>query len=83
MHIDQSQGLTTNCVHPHTMNEKQAAEYIGMSRSFLAIARMDGTREGRTPGPPFVKVGRRVLYLKEDLDNWLLSHRVDGNGRPQ
>jgi len=52
-------------------SEKEAAEYIGMSRSFLAQSRMDGPRENRTPAPKFIKIGRSVRYLREDLDGWL------------
>ena len=60
------------------LTEKQAAPYIGMSRSFLRQSRMNGKRENRTPGPPFLKIGRKVLYLAEDLDAWLLEHRHEG-----
>ncbi len=56
-------------------SEAEAADYIGMSRSFLRQARMDGKRLNRTPGPPFTKIGRKVLYLKDDLDAWLEAHR--------
>lgn len=61
----------------NSLNENEAAVYIGMSRSFLAISRMEGSGEKRTPGPAFVKVGRRVIYLKADLDAWLAQHRVE------
>ena len=57
--------------------EKEAAEYTGMSRSFLRQDRMNGIRENRTPGPKFLKLGRSIRYLKEDLDDWLLKHRVN------
>ena len=57
------------------LSEAEAADYIGMSRSFLRQARMDGKRANRTPGPPFTKIGRKVLYLKDDLDAWLEAHR--------
>ena len=60
------------------LTEKQAAPYIGMSRSFLRQSRMNGKRQNRTPGPPFLKIGRKVLYLAEDLDTWLLEHRHEG-----
>jgi len=63
---------------PRLLTEKQAAPYIGMSRSFLRQSRMNGRRHHRTPGPPFLKIGRKVLYLAEDLDTWLLEHRHDG-----
>jgi len=59
------------------LTEKQAAPYIGMSRSFLRQSRMTGRRKNRTAGPPFLKIGRKVLYLAEDLDTWLLEHRHD------
>jgi len=53
------------------LTEKQAAAYIGMSRSYLAQSRMDGRVVGRTPAPPFIKIGRSVRYLIEDLNAWL------------
>ncbi len=55
------------------LTELEAAHYIGMSRSYLAQSRMAGHREGQTPAPPFIKIGRSVRYLREDLDNWLDS----------
>ena len=65
-------------------NEHEAAKYLGMSASFLRISRMDGDRANRTPGPNFIKIGKAVRYLKEDLDAWLEAHRVTkgktGNG---
>jgi predicted DNA-binding transcriptional regulator AlpA len=51
--------------------EQQASSYIGMSRSYLRQARMDGQREKRKSAPPFIKIGRSVRYLIEDLDGWL------------
>jgi predicted DNA-binding transcriptional regulator AlpA len=68
------------------LKEPEAAEYISMSESFLRQSRMDGIRENRTPGPPFVKIGRAVRYLREDLDAWLEGYRqepksgIDQNG---
>jgi len=53
------------------LNEKAAAQYIGMSVSFLRKDRMNGLLLSRTPGPRWGKVGRRVVYLREDLDHWL------------
>jgi len=57
------------------LSEKQAAPYIGMSRSFLRQSRMNAKRQNRTAGTPFLKIGRKVLYLADDLDAWLLEHR--------
>ena len=55
------------------LSEIETAEYIGMSRSFLRQSRMEGNRTNRTPAPPFVKIGRSVRYIKDDLDKWLDS----------
>lgn len=60
-----------NSTNKRALSELEAAAYIGMSRSFLAQSRMDGLRDNRTPAPPFIKIGRSVRYLQEDLDNWL------------
>lgn len=57
--------------------ENEAAKYIGMSASFLRQDRMNGFRKNRTQGPHFVKIGRTIRYLKEDLDFWLESYRVE------
>lgn len=57
------------------IQEREAAQYIGMSMSFLRQSRMDGLRENRTPGPPFIKIGRAVRYLRGDLDAWLERYR--------
>lgn len=56
-----------------TLNEADAAEYLGISRSYLAAARL---RKPRTSGPPYVRQGRRVTYLVTDLDAWLQRNRV-------
>lgn len=55
------------------LTEIETSEYIGMSRSFLRQSRMEGNRATRTHAPPFIKIGRSVRYLREDLDNWLAS----------
>ena len=59
------------------LTEPEASAYIGMSRSYLRQARMNGRRDNLTPGPPFIKIGRSVRYLPEDLDIWLEAHRHD------
>ncbi|HAU0791357.1 TPA: helix-turn-helix domain-containing protein [Legionella pneumophila] len=55
--------------------EVEAANYICMSRSFLSQDRVNGTLKNRTPGPKFIKIGRSIRYLKEDLDIWLDEQR--------
>ena len=58
------------------LTEKEAARYIGMSRSFLSQDRMNGYRDGRTKGPHFLKLGKSVRYRKDDLDSWLMKNRI-------
>ena len=52
-------------------NEAEAARYIGMSKSYLQKDRTEGALAGRTPGPRWLKAGKRVIYLKDELDRWL------------
>lgn len=59
------------------LTEKEAAEYIGMSQAYLRLDRKDRTRNNRTPGPSFLRIGRSIRYLKADLDNWLEQYRVE------
>jgi predicted DNA-binding transcriptional regulator AlpA len=49
------------------LNTSQAAQCLGVSESFLAKARMQGT------GPPYRKLGRSVRYAQEDLKEYLLA----------
>ena len=44
-----------------------AARYIGMSESWLRQSRMTGNPDA----PPYLKIGRSVRYLRDDLDAWL------------
>lgn len=64
-------------LEPVALTEAQASTYIAMSRSFLRKARMDGHRHSHTPAPPYCRIGRKILYLRADLDAWLRRHRVE------
>ena len=55
--------------------EAEAAGYICMSSSFLSQDRVYGAFENRTPGPKYIRIGRSIRYLKDDLDSWLDQHR--------
>jgi predicted DNA-binding transcriptional regulator AlpA len=56
-------------ISPHLLNVDQAAAYCGVSKSYLDKARLTGE------GPPFYKIGRRVLYAVADLSAWLAERR--------
>ena len=54
------------------LTTKQAAEYLGVSRSWLEKLRVFGD------GPPFYKVSaRRVLYQKSELEAWVARYRMN------
>ena len=67
---------TVELLPTNLVSEKEAARYIGMSVHFLRKSRMEGRRKNRTPGPPFIKIGKSIRYSLRDLDAWLLEHRV-------
>lgn len=48
---------------------EDAAEYLGLATQTLAKMRWSGE------SPPFFKVGRRVLYERDELDAWLAQRK--------
>ena len=57
-----------DAAQPRAFNTVDAAHYISFSESFLRKARIGLTN---TPGPRFKKIGKKVVYLREDLDAFL------------
>ena len=62
------------------LSEKEACFYLGVSRSFLAQGRIYGDLPGRTPTPPFLRIGRMIRYRREDLDAWMETYRQSPKG---
>jgi predicted DNA-binding transcriptional regulator AlpA len=60
----------------HVRTPEIAAERLGVSKPTLARWRCDGT------GPKFVKIGGKVGYLDEDLDDFLDRNRRVSTGGP-
>ncbi len=52
---------------PNSMEDATARKYTGVELRTLRV---------RGGGPPYVKRGRSVRYLKSDLDKWLESLKV-------
>jgi predicted DNA-binding transcriptional regulator AlpA len=61
------------------LHVRAAAKLVGLSESTLAKLRLNGN------GPPYCKLGRRVVYRQDDLDRWLRSRATtdttDANAR--
>lgn len=56
---------------------KEAASYLGLSTSTLAKKRMTGE------GPPYFKLGRKVIYDVHVLDGWVNSHACTSTSESQ
>jgi predicted DNA-binding transcriptional regulator AlpA len=61
----QSRPPKTGTDFERLLTPKEATEFLRLSLSWLAKARMRGD------GPPFVKLGRSVRYRQGDLVQWL------------
>jgi excisionase family DNA binding protein len=55
-------------ITPAAFSVEQAAHYLGLSKAFLDKARCRGD------GPTYLKLGSRVRYRREALDEWLRAH---------
>ena len=62
-------GTTKNNIK-RALTDKEASLYIGMGVSWLRHGRVTGDRFDRIHYPQFIKIGRSVRYLIEDLDRW-------------
>jgi excisionase family DNA binding protein len=61
----------------YLLTPAEAAEFLGVSASYLAKARMNGT------GPRFIKLGRSVRYRLPDLEDFLRTRsRTSTSERP-
>ena len=47
------------------MNTENCAEYLGVSKKTLERMRVEGG------GPPFKKIGHRVMYSDHDIQRWV------------
>ncbi len=61
---------------PGAYSTPLAADYLGLSPATLETLRIRGG------GPTFSKLGRRVVYQREDLDAWLAERRRQSTSDP-
>jgi predicted DNA-binding transcriptional regulator AlpA len=66
-HCSQFHGLAEDPMNTarKLLSTQQAAEQLGVSRSYLEKKRLTGD------GPRFAKLGARVVYDPNDLDIWV------------
>jgi hypothetical protein len=57
-----------NSASSFTLTEKQFADAIGLSLSLVRVLRRDGRLS-------CVRVNKRVLYTRQDVDAFLAAHR--------
>jgi hypothetical protein len=53
-----------------------AADYLGVSASTMAKQRMIGN------GPPYLKLGKIIVYDTDDLDQYAAAHRRHSTSEP-
>lgn len=56
--------------NPDFLKQKEVAAILRKSVAWCERARWEGG------GPPFIKVGRNVLYPRDDLMEWLQAHEL-------
>ena len=66
-HLREPVGIGSSSERLLTVQE--AAAYLRLSKSFLDKARLTGT------GPAFVRLGRKILYRPQDMDDWVRQRR--------
>ena len=54
---------------PKRLDTAGAAKFVGVSKRTLEKWRYEGG------GPPYLKLGRRVLYCLGDLEEWIAGQR--------
>jgi predicted DNA-binding transcriptional regulator AlpA len=59
----------TDLVH-RRLRTAAAADYVGYSESTLEKKRLTGE------GPPFIRLGRTIVYDTRELDTWLAGRRA-------
>jgi excisionase family DNA binding protein len=54
---------------------KESARYLRVSKSYLDKLRCTGG------GPPYTRLGRKILYRISDLEFWLHQHRFENTSQ--
>jgi len=60
----------TTTVPNDCMSSKRTAQYLDAAEQTLNNWRHQGR------GPSYIKIGKKILYRRSDVDAWLDAHRV-------
>ncbi len=60
-----------NSQEPENLTPRDAARYIGLAPATCAKMRCCSN-----DGPRFMRLGRKILYARSDLDTWLAARRA-------
>jgi len=63
-------------MNKHLLSNSGAANHIGIAANTLNYWRTTGAQK-----IPFIKVGGRVMYRVQDLDNWLSERTYQHTGQ--
>ena len=59
------------------VDTKAVSDWTGLSESFFNQMRVSGT------GPRFYKIGRRVLYARQEVQDWLALRSRGSTSEPE
>lgn len=65
------QNLANGWLSPADLQEQYA-----ISTAAQAILRLKKRQESDTHPLPFTKIGKRILYKREQIENWLLANQA-------
>lgn len=64
--------MTTFDFAEERLTRPEAADYLGTSVEFLETDVVT-----KRNSIPYIKIGRKVFYMKSDLNQWIVSRRVN------
>ena len=73
--VAQAKAFAPRGTRERTLNEQEAAAFLGCSTKKMQKMRQDGT------GPAYLKDGRQIGYIPQDLRNYRRSCRVNSTSQ--
>jgi hypothetical protein len=74
---ERNTNVKTVAYAPKELNERDAAQYIGRSLSYLRSFRLNGKGKRRDGGPKYTRdTARCIRYPVKELDKWLEKRKL-------